>query len=313
MAHRKGSLEEQLREKIEELVDEISIEELVPRIEERLVSEFGIVPQVHKIVRADGSVHLPEGIVHEAFGAIAHFIDNDIPVYLYGPTGSGKNYLCSQVAEALGLDFHYANSVTDEFKITGFIDAYGNYQETEFYRAFTQGGIFFLDEIDASAPEVLVCLNAAIENRYFAFPVGVEHAHENFRVVAAGNTIGSGANSEYTGRTRLDEASLNRFVLVPVDYDRQIDLLCASGDHELVKFARQYRQAVKMCGIRSSCSYRNLRMIKAAEATMGLSQAIVCCLARGLDEDDRNHIAGTHCFDADNRFFKAFCDIEDAV
>ena len=313
MARRETNLEELLREKIEELVDEISIEELVPRIEERLVSEFGVVPQLHRIIAVDGSVCMPEGVVHEAFDAVAHFVSNNIPVYLYGPTGSGKNHLCAQVADALGLEFHYANSVTDEFKITGFVDAYGNYQETEFFRAFTQGGVFFLDEIDASAPEVLVCLNAAIENRYFAFPTGVRRAHKDFRVIAAGNTIGAGANSEYTGRTRLDEASLNRFALVPVDYDRQIDLLCAGGDHELVRFARQYRQAIRMCGVRSACSYRNLRMIKVAAATMPLDKAIMCCLARGLNEDDRNHVAGTHCFDADNRFFKAFCDIEDSV
>ena len=55
------------------------------------------------------------------------------------------------------------------------------------------GGLFFLDEMDASIPEVLVLLNAAIANGYFEFPNGKITAHEDFRVVAAGNTVGSGA------------------------------------------------------------------------------------------------------------------------
>lgn len=69
----------------------------------------------------------------------------------------------------MGLDFYFTNAVSQEYKLTGFIDANGKYQETQFYKAFTQGGLFFLDEMDASIPEVLVILNAAIANRYFDF------------------------------------------------------------------------------------------------------------------------------------------------
>lgn len=75
--------------------------------------------------------------------------------------------ICQQVAEALGLDFYFTNAVTQEYKLTGFIDANGNYQETQFYKAFTKGGLFFLDEMDASIPETLIILNAAIANRYY--------------------------------------------------------------------------------------------------------------------------------------------------
>ena len=51
--------------------------------------------------------------------------------------------------------------------------------------------------MDASIPEVLVLLNAAIANGYFEFPngkVNLNHVH----FVAAGNTVGSGAATENT-------------------------------------------------------------------------------------------------------------------
>ena len=41
---------------------------------------------------------------------------------------------------------------SNEFKLTGFIDAGGTYRDTEFYKAFKNGGLFFLDEIDNSDP-----------------------------------------------------------------------------------------------------------------------------------------------------------------
>lgn len=74
--------------------------------------------------------------------------------------------------------------------------------------------------MDASAPEVLIHLNAALANGYFDFPNGKVYAHEDFRVVGAGNTTGQGADAQYTGRTQLDASSLDRFKLVEVNYNK---------------------------------------------------------------------------------------------
>ena len=117
-------------------------------------------------------------------------------MFLAGPAGSGKNVICKQIAKALDLDFYFSNAVTQEYKLTGFTDANGTYHESQFYKAFRNGGLFMLDEMDASIPEVLIILNAAIANRYFDFPapIGYVEAHPDFRVVAAGNTFGNGAD-----------------------------------------------------------------------------------------------------------------------
>lgn len=109
------------------------------------------------------------GVTHECFDYVLQAVNTDIPVFLTGPAGCGKNYLCKQIAEALGLRFYFTNAVTQEYRLTGYKDANGIYHDTPFYNAFKYGGAFFLDEIDGSVPEALIILNAAVANRYFDF------------------------------------------------------------------------------------------------------------------------------------------------
>lgn len=244
-------------------------------------------------------------VVHSSFGPVAHAVAHDVPVYLYGPAGSGKNVLVEQVARMLDLDFHFMGCVTDEFKLAGFVDAAGTYHETEFYRAFKYGGIFFLDEFDASDPTVAIALNGAIANRYFAFPEETVHAHPDFRVVAAGNTLGTGRDAVYTGRMQLDAASLNRFATIPVGYDSAIDSYCAKGDGKLIAFINQYRQAAAEAGIPSVASYRNIKMIKVYEPVMLKEQVLMLALTKDLGADDINALIGTGRFIGDNPWLDA--------
>lgn len=306
-------IESMLRDFMMKAMAQVAVDDMVPRIKEKIIAEFGIEPVVHTVKLVDREEKKVEGVVHERFDEMLHCIANDIPVYAFGPAGSGKNVLVKQCADALGLDFHFMNSVTDEYKIAGFVDANGLYHETEFYRAFKDGGVFFLDEMDASAPEVLVCLNAAIANRYFAFPTGTVEAHEDFRVVAAGNTLGTGADASYTGRMQLDAASLNRFAIIPVDYDPAIDMLSAGGDAELCGFIGQYRAAVRKCGLPNVASYRNIAQIKALEQAMPLERAICYALTKEMNKDDINTVVGSGDFDRGNRYFKALQGVESLV
>lgn len=226
---------------------------------------------------------------HSKYDQIKTCIEADIPVYLVGEAGTGKNFTLQEIAEDLGLDFYFTNSVQQEYKITGFIDAGGVYHETEFYKAFTQGGLFFLDEIDASIPEVLVLLNAAIANRYFEFPNGRVDANPNFRVVAAGNTVGSGANDLYTGRLVLDSATLDRFVIIEFDYDRNIELKLANGDEQLVNFIRGLRRFSKDNGVRATFSYRCIiTVVKLQSAGMDIKTILSIAVFKGLDKDTIN-------------------------
>lgn len=283
--------------KLEELliktIAESSVEQIVqtakPMLDEHIIKTFGILPQVHEVKTPNGT-HKVEGVTHEQFDKVLSLVNMNIPVFLTGAAGTGKNVICKQVAEGLGLDFYFTNAVTQEFQLKGFIDANGTFHETQFFKAFTKGGLFFLDEMDGSIPETLIILNAAIANRYFDFPTGKFEAHPNFRVVAAGNTIGTGADIEYTGRFQLDAASLDRFALVEIDYSPAIEKAISNGNDELCKFARMFRKVVNKSGIRCLFSYRAIERISKLEDCFPLPEVLKMALTKGLSKDDLNII-----------------------
>lgn len=226
-----------------------------------------------------------ELIKHEKYDLIKACIENKIPVFLSGPAGSGKNHTLEQIAVDMGMNFYFSNSIQQEYKLTGFIDAGGKFHETEFYKACTDDKpcIFFLDEIDASIPEVLVLLNAAIANGYFEFPTGKVYL-SNVRFVAAGNTVGSGADELYTGRMVIDQATLDRFAIIDFDYDRKIELFIAKGNKDLVDFVRALRDDANRKGIRATFSYRAIQMIvKLEKSKVELSTAVKISIVKGLD------------------------------
>lgn len=232
----------------------------------------------------DGEIH------HEQYETIKSCLECNIPVYLAGPAGSGKNHTVEQICRELGWDFYFSNSVQQEYKLTGFIDAGGKYHDTEFFKACTSDNdcVFFLDEMDASIPEVLVLLNAAIANGYFEFPCGrVELEHVHF--VAAGNTVGSGADEVYTGRMVLDQATLDRFAIIEFDYSIRIEMAISKGNSDLVSFIRQLREEATKSGIRATFSYRCIGMVtKLEKSGMDINMILKIAVVKGLDQDTIN-------------------------
>lgn len=259
---------------------------ILSKIEEKIYKDFGLIPQIHEIKTLDKITEIKD-VLHEKFDEVLQIVNLNIPVYLTGKAGTGKNVLCKQIAKALNLDFYFTNAVTQEYKLTGFIDANGNFQETQFYKAFTKGGLFFLDEMDASVPEVLIILNAAIANRYFDFPIGKAEAHPDFRVIAAGNTTGLGANNVYTGRYCLDRASLDRFAMINIDYSETIEKAMARGKKDLIAFAHCFREAAESSGIDVLCSYRTIERIALLEDVLpNLNEVLSISLLKGLIPED---------------------------
>lgn len=256
----------------------------------KLISDFGYVKQVHEF-------HIPEkeprevtGKLRKDFDEILNIVLCNESLYFVGPAGTGKSFLAKQIADAMGLEFYYTNSVTDDIQLKGFIDANGNYHETQFYQAFTKGGIFLLDELDASVPEALILLNNALANGYFDFPVGRVTASENFHAIAAGNTTGTGATLEYSGRYQLDAASLDRFTLVNIDYDMDVEMEIAGNDRELVEFAEDFRNACKKAGVTCLCTYRAIKRLRKFGEFMEKSNALKVGLIKGLAHDDIQYI-----------------------
>ena len=303
-----GGVGLQLEQMLMKSIAEMSVGKVVefakPMLEQHIKETFGVLPQIHQINSPAGQFEIT-GVVHERFDLVANLVSADIPVFLTGPAGTGKNVICKQVAKALGLEFYFSNAVTQEYKITGFIDANGHYHETQFFDAFTKGGLFMLDEMDASIPEVLVMLNAAIANRYFDFPTGRVEAHENFRLIAAGNTFGTGADIEYTGRYQLDAASLDRFALVDIGYSPAIENALAQGDEELVSFIHGFRKAVQDAGIKHLATYRSIERIKKLDGMMTAQDVLQICLLKSMNQDDMRVVVDSMrtSVDAKNRYY----------
>lgn len=260
--------------------------EIYPVVEKMVVEKFGVLPKVHEIRIPDREVKEVKGVLHKDFDKVVSMVSDGESVYLCGPAGTGKSYLAQQVAEVMGLEYWYTASVVDDIQLKGFIDANGRYHETQFYKAFTQGGIFLLDELDASVPETLVLLNNALANGYFDFPVGRTTAHPDFHAIAAGNTFGTGADSTYTGRYCLDAASMDRFALIMVNYDREIEIVMANGDKALVDFADDFRAAVEKVGTTCLCTYRAIKRLAKFSAYMEKADALRIGLVKGLSPDD---------------------------
>lgn len=279
-------------------------------VEEYIAKNYGTLPKIQIVEIADRAVELSE-VVHDKFATVLQFVQMNEPVFLTGAAGTGKNVICKQVAQTLGLDFFFSNAVTQEYKITGFTDAMGKFQESQFYKAFKNGGLFMLDEIDASIPEVLVILNAAIANRYFDFPapIGYVEAHPDFRVVAAGNTYGTGATHQYVGRNQLDAASLDRFAMVGIDYSKEIEKSVAQNDVALVEFARSFRESAAAAGIQIVVSYRSIGRIAKMQAAMAIDDVLRSCLLKGMEVDDIRMIKKGMRLDNSNKYFKSLSNL----
>ena len=261
------------------------------------------VEHVHTIKVNDMTTKI-EGLTHPKFERVLKYVANHHNVYLYGPAGSGKNVICEQVAKALGVPFYYQNTIITKFDVTGYKNAAGEFEETEFYKAWTQGGVFMLDEADNACAEALVTLNAALANGYYSFPgIGRVECSPNFYCVAAGNTNGQGATDEYCGRYKMDESSRDRFAFVDIDYNPEIEEGICNGHADVLDFVRELRGICKTQRISLICGYRaikNLTMFYEDDAAAIIDDFIL----KGAEKDTVREIARR--LNGDNKYCEAF-------
>lgn len=285
--------DEVMQEQIIKKIKEVPLDELTTKVEADVDSYiktmYGVLPKKIEITNNTVKKEM-SGLFHNKFEEILKIINKGVPLMLTGPAGAGKNHTLEQVAQALDLDFYFTNAVTQEYKLTGFIDAGGIYQETQFYKAYTGGGLFFLDEVDASCPEALIILNSAIANGYFDFPNGRVNANENFRIACAGNTYGTGADMIYVGRNALDGATLDRFAVIEFNYDENIERQLAYDD-ELYNFIVALRKAIKDASLRYIVSMRaTINSTKLLEIGMTKKDILKSVIIKNMQIDDLNVI-----------------------
>lgn len=164
---------------------------------------------------------------HPLLERVVRAVSAGVNVRLVGPAGSGKTTIAKQAAAALGLEYFGLSGTlqTGVHELFGYMDATGNYVATQFRRAYERGGLFLLDEFDATNPNILASINQAIDADCAPFPDAVIRRHEDFRFMVAGNSLGTeGRNSRYAKSSIIDASTLDRFrATFFVDYDTDFE------------------------------------------------------------------------------------------
>ena len=148
-------------------------------------------------------------------------------LYLTGPTGCGKTSGILQICARLNWP---AQEVTAHGRME-LSDLIGQFQlvngSTEFVhgplaQAVKEGHVLVLNEIDLADPSELAGLNDIVEGAPLVIAANggeVIRPHPKFRLVATGNSAGSGDTSGlYQGVLRQNLAFLDRFRIIEVGY-----------------------------------------------------------------------------------------------
>jgi cobaltochelatase CobS len=155
------------------------------------------------------------------------------------------------VANALGLEFAFTGSLSEEYKVLGFVSpATGQAILTAFLRVWEHGGVFCFDDFDGSDPIAALGLNGPLAGSWCQFPDGrMVKRHIDCVLILTANTWGHGATSEYVGRLKQDAAFLDRFVKLQWEIDEQLELV-TSGNETWCKRVQQVRSKVKAQGLK---------------------------------------------------------------
>ena len=260
------------------------------RVIELIQQYSGAAPLNYEVKLPSGKTNEVKG-AHKQFERVLAMVTAGLNVFMSGPAGSGKTTLAAHIAEALGVDFYPMGAIFQKYELTGYLDVAGVMRTTEFRKAFEFGGVFLFDEMDCSDASALVAFNAAIANGVYTFPDGVVKKHENFYCIGAANTNGKGATAEYNARTKLDDATMDRYAIIEIEYDEAIETarthaLAPSkieGDRILDRVRATRAKAKKLglsCVISPRCSYDTATALSAG---IPLADALDYCLYNKLD------------------------------
>ena len=195
---------------------------------------------------------------HKMFDDVVTVLMEDANPYLIGPSGCGKTYMVNQIAQILGLDFIDIGYINEEYDILGFQTATGDYSTPNFYRCYKYGKIAFCDELDNGNARATVKLNSFLSNNKnasYSFPHGENvRRHANFRIIAAGNTAGNGADSNYNTREKIEESVQQRFTPVYVGYDNAVEAKILENYKDWYYFVVLFRMATDAWGNQNDCA-----------------------------------------------------------
>ena len=208
-----------------------------------------------EVRKPNGETH-NAGIQHRLFPTLLTMMQatghtgHRLNIWIAGPAGTGKTQAVESAAKALGLEYASTGSLTESYKVFGFIvPGTGTYSPTPFRHVWENGGGFLFDDCDGSDPSVLVEFNNALANGSCTFPDGNVKRHPDCLLVLTANTWGYGATNDYVGRMKQDAAFLDRFVRLFWDIDEDLERATCPNS-KWVSRVQAVRANVKAKGIK---------------------------------------------------------------
>lgn len=239
--------------------------------------------------------------VHPVFDRVTKLVAQGLNVLLVGPAGCGKSHLCEQIARAFKADYGaiHGTAGASESALTGWLlpsdGGKFEYVPARFVELYEKGeSLFCFDEMDAFDPNMLLVVNGATANGH----LHIAHRREmpstkrgpNVRLMATANTYGTGANPMYSGRAALDGATLDRWVMVPVDYDKDLESdIGRAGGLTSGEMAELWalRTKVRDASLRRTISTRAFQKAAAMKAAGDSWNTIKATLIEGWSKDEK--------------------------
>ena len=174
--------------------------------------------------------------------------------YMFGPSGAGKGFIVKQVGELLGQEVIDGGKIGEVHTILGYIDAQGRFRATPGFVACVNGSIIFYDEFDNGNSDSRVAINTIYSNlrdkidnpsskQYIRFAGEIDvPINPNMRMVAAGNTDGSGKDSDWPDRYPTDESIKERYKVIYIPYDNRVEEKILKNFPEWYKFFVNFRK-----------------------------------------------------------------------
>ena len=189
---------------------------------------------------------------HKRFDDVLIALMEDANPYLIGPSGCGKTYMIKQLTDLLNMEFIDIGYINEEYDILGFQTATGGYSAPNFYLCYKYGKVAFCDELDNGNSRATVKLNSFLSNvndASYNFPNGENvKRHPNFRIIAAVNTAGNGADMNYNTREKIEESVQQRFLPIFVDYDNEVERMILKDYPQWFSFIELFRDATNAWG-----------------------------------------------------------------
>ena len=214
-----ATLREMIRNEAGKIEHKATLDEVKVLILEALEKQGKPEPRVLEIKQDSKPPVTIEG-GHAYLDRVVKLVAAGIPVYLWGPAGSGKTTAAMQVAKALSRESEIDTLDPSTFRsmIQGYMTPDGKPVHTSFTRCWTEGKLYVADETDNGPGHVQTLFNSALANGHAPLAWGNMERGANFGFVGTGNTPGAPTRA-FPDRRPMSAAFKDRlyFVYWPID------------------------------------------------------------------------------------------------